>query len=99
MFILANFFQALAVVFGYAIEFFWWLVIIRALLSWVSPDPLNPIVRFIENMTEPLLAPFRRLVPAYKLGIDLSPIFAALFLYFLKVFLVQTLLGFAARLR
>lgn len=99
MFLLANFFEALAVVAGYAIEIFWWLIIIRALLSWVNPDPSNPIVQFIERVTEPLLRPFRQLVPAYKLGIDISPILAILFLYFLKIFLVKSLLGIAFRIR
>ena len=98
MFILGNLVQASAVILDYAITFFWWLVIIRALLSWVSPDPYNPIVQFIEKATEPLLAPFRSLLPAHRIGIDLSPLFAILFLYFLKLFLVKTLLGLAFRL-
>ncbi len=98
MFVLSNFFQALAVVLGYALEFYWWLIVIRALLSWVSPDPSNPIVQFIERATEPLLAPLRRLIPAYKIGIDVSPLLAILIIYFLKVFLIQTLLGVAVRL-
>lgn len=99
MFVFGNFLEAAAVVLGYALDIVWWLVIIRALLSWVNPDPMNPIVQFIERATEPILAPIRRLVPAYKLGIDISPILAILILYFLKVFLVQTLLGFAMRLK
>ena len=98
MFVLANFFQASAVVLGYLLELLWWLIIVRALLSWVNPDPYNPIVQFIERTTEPILAPFRRLIPTYKLGIDISPIVAMLFIYFLKIFLVQTLIGIAARL-
>lgn len=99
MFVLGNFFQALAVVLGYLIEILWWLIVIRALLSWVNPDPSNPIVQFIERMTEPLLAPFRKLIPTYRLGIDISPLVALLFLYFLKIFLVQTLMGIAFRLK
>ena len=99
MFVLGNFLQATAVVLGYLIEFLWWLVIIRALLSWVNPDPYNPIVQFIERSTEWLLAPFRQLVPTYKIGLDVSPLIALLFLYFLKIFVVQTLLGVAIRLK
>ena len=98
MFIMGNFIRAIALVMDYAIQFFWWLVIVRALLSWVSPDPYNPIVQFIERVTEPLLAPFRRLIPSGRFGIDLSPLFALLFLYFLKLFLIQTLLDLASRL-
>ena len=99
MFVAGNFFEALAVVMGVVIQILWWLIIIRALLSWVNPDPFNPIVQFIERVTEPALSPFRRLIPAHRIGIDISPIFALLFLYFLKVFLVQTLLGIAFRLK
>ncbi len=99
MFVAGNFFEALAVVVGVLIEILWWLIIIRALLSWVSPDPSNQIVQFIERATEPVLSPFRRLIPAYRIGIDLSPIVALLFLYFLKVFLIQTLMGIALRLK
>ena len=99
MFVLGNFCQALAVVLGYLIEILWCLVIIRALLSWVITDPYNPIVQFIERTTEPVLAPFRQLIPTYKIGMDLSPLFALLFLYFLKIFIVQTLLGIAVRLK
>jgi YggT family protein len=99
MFVLGNFFQALAVVMGYVLEAMTWLVIIRALLSWVSPDPYNPIVQFIERVTEPLLAPIRTFIPAHRIGIDISPIIAVLFLYFLKIFLVQTLFGLAVRFR
>ena len=99
MFVVANFIQAAAVVLGYLIQLLTWLVIIRALLSWVNPDPYNPIVQFVERTTEPLLLPFRRLVPAFRIGLDVSPILALLFLYFMKIFLVQSLLGIAFRLR
>ena len=98
MFVLSNFISAIAVILGYVLTALYWLVIIRALLSWVSPDPYNPIVSFINTVTEPLLAPFRKIIPSYKIGIDLSPIFALLFIWFLKLFVVSTLLGIAARL-
>ena len=99
MFILGNFLQAVAVVLGYALTFLWWLIVIRVLLSWVNPDPYNSIVQFIERSTEWLLLPFRRWIPIYKIGIDISPILAIFFLYFLKIFAVQTLMDFAIRLK
>lgn len=99
MFVLANFCQALGVVLDYLLQALYWLVIIRALLSWVSPDPSNMIVQFIERTTEPILAPFRQLVPSYKIGLDLSPLFAVLFLFFLRLFVVHTLMELAIRLR
>ena len=69
-------------------------------MSWVSPDPYNPIVQFLEKYTEPILAPIRRILPpGLKFGIDISPIIAFLAIMFLKSFLVNTLLDLAARLR
>ena len=98
MFVFGNLIAALATILDYALTIANWLIIIRALLSWVNPDPYNVIVQFIYKVTEPLLAPFRRLVPAYSTGIDLSPIFALLAIWFLKLFLVRTLYGIAMRM-
>ena len=81
-------------------EVFSWLVIIRAVLSWVNPDPYNPIVQFIEKVTEPILFPLRQLIPIYKIGIDVSPIIAWLILqYFVKFFVVKTLMDISLRLQ
>ena len=99
MFVLGNLVSAIAVILGYILTVLNWLIIIRALLSWVSPDPFNPIVKFLYTVTEPLLEPFRRIIPGYVIGIDLSPIFALLFIWFLKLFVVNTLFGIAARLQ
>ncbi len=97
MFVFGNLIMALATILDYTLTIANWLIIIRALLSWVSPDPYNVIVQFLYKVTEPLLAPFRKLVPAYSIGIDLSPIFALLVIWFLKLFLVRTLFGIAMR--
>lgn len=97
MFVFGNLIIALATVLDYVLTILNWLIIIRALLSWVNPDPYNVIVQFIYKITEPFLAPFRRLIPAYSIGIDFSPIFALLAIWFLKIFLVRTLFGIAMR--
>ncbi len=91
MFILGNFFIAAAKVIDIALPLFYWVIIIRAVLSWFSPDPYNPLVRFLYTATEPLLEPFRRLVPPFRLGIDISPLLAILTLYFLRAFFVTSL--------
>jgi YggT family protein len=98
MFALGNLVFAIATILEYLLIAANWLVIIRALLSWVNPDPLNPIVQFINTVTEPLLAPFRRLMPAYSIGLDISPIFALILIWFLRLFIVRTLFGIAMRL-
>ncbi len=98
MFIAGNLLSAIATILDYLLMALNWLVIIRALISWVNPDPLNMIVQFIYRVTEPLLSPFRRLVPAYSIGLDISPIFALIFIWFLRLFLVRTLFGIAMRL-
>jgi len=76
------------------------LLLIRALLSWVNPDPYNPIVQFLEKFTEPVLSPIRRVLPvSLKFGIDISPVIAFLAIMFIRSFLVSTLLDIAVKLR
>ena len=98
MFAIGNLLYSVATISDYILTIANWLIIIRALISWVNPDPSNVIVQFLYKVTEPLLAPFRRLIPAYTIGIDISPIFALIFIWFLKLFLVRTLFGLAMRL-
>lgn len=92
MFIIANLLKALAFVVDSVLSIYFWIVIISALLSWVRPDPYNPIVRFIYSITEPVFYRVRKWVPfVYISGFDLSPIVVLLAIEFLKIFLVQTL--------
>ena len=100
MFILANFIEAAAQILGVLLTILYWLILIRALISWVNPDPSNPIVQFLLKATEPILAPIRRLLPlGFRFGIDISPIIVFLGIMFLKSFLVRTLFEIAARMR
>lgn len=100
MFVLSNFLVALARVVDIVLTIAYWLILVRALVSWVNPDPFNPIVQFLHNTTEPILSPLRRILPVgFRFGIDISPIIAFLIIIFLKSFLVQTLIGIAMRLR
>ena len=67
-----------------------WLVIIAAVISWVTPDPRNPIVQFLYRSTEPILRPFRRLLPPGRTGgIDFSPLLVVLVILFVRTFLVR----------
>jgi YggT family protein len=91
MFIVAYFLYALAQILDMVIYAYILVVVARAILSWVSPDPYNPIVRFLYNVTEPVLIRIRRVIPAAAGGIDFTPMILILALYFLKAFLVPTL--------
>lgn len=90
MYILGYFLQALAAVIDVVLTMAMIVVIARAVLSWVSPDPYNPVVRIINQFSEPLLFPIRKRVP-YISGIDLSPLIVLLIIMFLNNFLVPTL--------
>ena len=99
MFVIGNFVNALAVVLDYALTIYMWIVVARAVLSWVSPDPYNPIVRFLNGVTDPVFAIIRRKLPLPAMGIDISPIIVILVIIFLQRFLVQTLYQVAVSLR
>lgn len=91
MFVLRNFFNALATVIDVVLTLYMWILVIRALISWVNPDPYNPIVRFLSGITDPLLYRVRRILPLSFGGIDLTPMILILAIIFLQSFLVPTL--------
>jgi len=97
MFIAGNFILALAQLVNILLTIAYWLILIRALLSWVNPDPFNPVVQFLHRTTDPILEPIRRLLP--PTGIDISPIIAFLAIMFLRSFLVATLMDLGYRIR
>lgn len=100
MFIAGNLISALAALINIVLTVFYWLILIRALISWVNPDPYNPIVQFLTKVTEPALYHIRRILPlSFHIGIDLSPLIAVLLIIFLRSFLVKTLFDLAYRLK
>ncbi|HXN07585.1 MAG TPA: YggT family protein [Nitrospiria bacterium] len=98
MFVMGNFIRSIAIVLDYVLQIYTYIIVARALVSWVNPDPYNPIVQFLHKVTEPVLAPFRQLTGTYRTGIDLSPILVILVIFFLRSFLVQSLYQLAIRL-
>ncbi|QJA06903.1 YggT family protein [Thermosulfurimonas marina] len=98
MFVLSYFLTALARVLDMVLTLYMWIIIIRALISWVNPDPFNPIVRFLYQITEPVLWRVRRVLPPIS-GLDLSPLVVILGIVFLQQFLVPVLYEMALRLR
>ena len=99
MFILGNFLSAAAQVLKIVLELYMWVIIIRALLSWVNPDPYNPIVQFLNSITEPVLYRVRQLIPMSSIGVDFSPIVVILVIIFLQSFLVNSIGMLATRLQ
>lgn len=92
MFVLGDLLISIATIIDYLLGFYKWVVIIAALISWVNPDPYNPVVRFLYAVTEPVLRPIRRLI-GHRLGpVDISPIIVILVIIFLQSFLVRTII-------
>nr|WP_320010640.1 YggT family protein [uncultured Desulfobulbus sp.] len=98
MFMLGNFLLAIAKLLNVVLSAYIWIVIARAVLSWVNPDPYNPIVRFLHQVTDPVLMRIRRYVPIMG-GLDLSPMILILAIVFLQSFLVPTLTQLAMQLQ
>lgn len=96
MFVFRQLLLAVSELVYYALQLYMWVIIIRALISWVNPDPWNPIVRILYQVTEPVLRPIRRMLPST--GIDFSPVIVILAIYFLQAFLVPVLREAAFRL-
>ena len=91
MFVLKYLIIALAEVIDIVLLSYMIIIIARALISWVDPDPYNQIVIFLFRVTEPALRPVRRLPLLRSIGIDISPFIVILILYFLRLFLVPTM--------
>ena len=99
MFVFSNLMLAVARLLELVLWAYFWIIIARAVLSWVNPDPFNPIVRFLYRVTEPVLRPIRRRMPMMQMGLDLSPMLVILAIYFLQAFLVESLRDLALSLK
>jgi len=99
MFIIVNLLDAIAIIIHYVLTIYMWLIIIRAVISWVNPDPYNPIVNFLYQVTEPVLQRVRRYLPFRSMAIDISPIIIFIAIIFLDRFLVGTIQDIVVRLR
>ncbi len=91
MFVVNNFIGAIAQLVDFLLTAYMWIIIGRAVISWVNADPRNPIVRFLYEVTEPLLSRIRRFLPMSMGGIDFSPMILIMAIMFLQSFLVPTL--------
>lgn len=99
MFVLNNFIEALALVLNSLLSLYWWIMLVAVLVTWLSPDPHNPIIQFLRAATEPLLYQVRRWIPFVVVGrFDLSPIVVLIGIEFVRYLLVQSLRDLAFRL-
>jgi YggT family protein len=93
-----NFLYAIAVILDNVLYAYMWVIIVRAIISWVNPDPYNPIVRFLYSVTEPVLNFIRRRLPVYFGGIDFSPFIVLIAIIFVRTFLFKSLMELALRM-
>jgi YggT family protein len=98
MFVVNNFMMALAGLVDFLLTAYMWIIIGRAIISWVNADPYNPIVRFLYEATEPLLSRIRNVIPLNMGGIDFSPMILIMVIMFLQSFLVPTMKQIAMRM-
>ena len=97
MFAVGNFIGAIATILDFLLNALGIVLIVNALLSWVRPDPANPIVRFLDQVSDVVCDPIRRLLPTVVAGLDLAPMIAILSIWFLRMFVVSSLHELAFR--
>jgi YggT family protein len=95
MMVVSTFIEAIASILSMVINIYIWVVIIASLITWVKPDPYNPIVQVLYRLTEPVYAFIRKYIPTVVGGIDLAPIIVILGLQFINLFFVKLLFSFA----
>jgi len=98
MFVFDNLFHAVAYILDTLLSIYMWIIIISALISWVNPDPYNPIVRFLHSVTDPVLRPIRKRL-GFSMGIDISPMIVILVIMFVRYFIVASIFDMGARMK
>ena len=98
MFVVGNFLNAVAGLLDIVLQVLLIVILINAVLSWVRPDPANPVVGFLDRVSDFVCAPLRRLFPTVFGGIDFAPFIAMLAIYFIQQFVVASLRGAALRM-
>ncbi len=99
MIVLSNILSGTALVLGGLLKVYFWIVLISAILSWVRPDPYNPIVRTLRMLTEPVYYRIRKLLPfTYTSGIDFSPIIVLICIELMERIVIKSLVEYAITL-
>jgi YggT family protein len=99
VFVLSNLVAAVARLLYLALEVYFWIIVARVVLSFVNPDPFNPVVRFLHRVTEPVLRAVRLRLPTVHMGFDLSPMVVLIGLKLVEWVVVDSLRDLALRLR
>ena len=97
MFVIGNLLEAVAFLLNTALTIYMWIIIASAVITWVNPDPYNPIVRFLYSATDPILRPMRRRI-GITMGLDISPLLVIFAIMFVRSFVVKTLFDLASRM-
>jgi len=99
MLLFGNLLITIAEIVNMLLNLYYWVAIIAALISWVNPDPYNPVVKFLRTVTEPVFRPIRRLI-GYRLGpIDISPIIVILGIFFIQKFLIRSIIEIGYKIK
>jgi YggT family protein len=98
MFVVGNLLSAIASILDIVLQLLMLILVVNAVLSWLRPDPANPIVAFLDRVSDVVCDPIRRLFPTQFSGFDIAPFVALLALWFTRMFLVQTLRDIAIRM-
>lgn len=93
--VIATFVQAIATIISMLLNLYIWILIIATLLSWVRPDPYNPIVQVLYRLSEPVFAKVRKIIPTNIGGLDIAPLIVIVALKFIDLTLVKILYNFA----
>lgn len=97
MLLLSNTLSAVASVLSMLLNLYFWIVVIAALITWVRPDPYNPIVRVLRSMTEPVFAKVRQWLPfTYTHGLDFSPVVVLIAIELINRIVVRTMAQYAS---
>jgi YggT family protein len=99
LFVFGNLFSTIAHILDILLEVYMWVVIVRAILSWINPNPYNPLVRIIYGLVDPVTYSISRFFPTRIGMIDIAPFMLLLIIIFLQKFIVRTLFDLAIRIR
>ncbi len=99
MFVFGNLFSGIAYILDMLLNLYFWIIFARAILSWIRPDPYNPIVRIICRLVDPVTYRISRIIPTRIGMIDVAPFILMLAIIFAQTFIVATLFDFGMRMK